>query len=192
MFFHIFRVFRLLLFFLFVTKSTGFIYFQAWYTHTPYCLFNVLNLLNLYFLCIFPFLFFFLLPLLSAVFCLTWRRAYCNQCIIWVIVCKLKYSVWGAVSLLLFHSCCPHRTDILILVGLTCKFRYSGFSGFSLQSPDSEWSLCKIELFILLDEPNSELRYTVRHSNMGCCASLLNPGFYKLCSRDKFSTTLAG
>lgn len=73
---------------------------------------------------------------------LMWRSisaSFNNITVEWiVIVCELKYSVRGAVLPLPFIAAAPIGLNYLILVGLACKFRYSGFSGFSVALP-SEW-----------------------------------------------------
>lgn len=84
-----------------------------------------------------------------------------------------KYSVCRFCR---FKAAVPTGLTKLILFGLACTFRYSGFSSCTLQSPVSGWSQCKIEQFILLDEPSSGRRYTVCHRSMDGC--LLNPVFF--------------
>lgn len=82
----------------------------------------VLNWTNLgcfvcYFFCL---CFFYLLPFtkrLQKAFAwldaqLTVISASFNKVILeWIVICKLKYGVWGAVSLLPFYSRRPHRTE---------------------------------------------------------------------------------
>lgn len=99
----------------------------------------------------------------TVVLCRAPRRAYCNQCI-------TQQSHPSVSSHLRAKVQCTRRSVTaavltglkrLILVGLACKFQYSGFGGYSLQSPVSGCSLCEIEMLILLDEPSSGLIYCI-------------------------------
>lgn len=88
------------------------------------------------------------------------------------------------------RCCFPTGLRGLIRVGLAWKFRYSGFSSFSLQSPVSGWSLCEMWLFILLDEPRSGPRFAVLTAVWVTMLISLNPGHCKLRSIDRLSATL--